>query len=61
MKSHLGVLETQETQAVLLAGMEYLVSEGIVLCVVYIFVEMFFVAGREKGVRSPWRIVARLL
>ena len=28
MKSHLGVLETQETQAVLLAGMEYLVSAG---------------------------------
>lgn len=26
MKSHLGVLETQETQAALLAGMEYLVS-----------------------------------
>lgn len=26
MKSHLGVLETHATQAVLLAGMEYLVS-----------------------------------
>lgn len=26
MKSHLAVLETQETHAVLLAGMEYLVS-----------------------------------
>lgn len=28
MKSHLGVLETQETHVVLLAGMEYLVSVG---------------------------------
>lgn len=30
MKSHLSVLETQETQQVLLAGMEYLVSFRLV-------------------------------